>query len=196
MNTAIHALIHELSKLPGIGTKSAERITYFLLIRDQNENLVLGEKIQELKNKILFCKICGNFSEETVCPICTDENRNHKQICIVEEPKDIDIFERLHVYKGVYHVLGGLISPLHGIGPDKLNVAALTGRIKKDRVTEIILALNETTEGEMTALYLKKILDAYNLKMTKLSIGIPVGSDLEYVDLMTLTKAFEGRHVF
>lgn len=196
MSLTIESLVHELSKLPGIGRKSAERLTYFFLKREQTENVILGEQISELKNKILTCKICGNFSETEVCPICLDEIRNHQLICIVEQAKDIALFERLHVHKGVYHVLSGLLSPLTGVGPNELNVDSLVERIKKDKVTEIILAINETTEGEMTSLYLKKILEKFDLKITKLLAGIPVGSDLEYIDFMTLTKSFEGRRSF
>ncbi len=196
MSNKLDLLIAEFSKLPGIGEKSAERIAYHLLKRTAEENKILGESVSSIKDVVKKCDSCGNYSETPICEICSDIRRNKNQLCIVEEAKNIKIFERLKVYKGLYHVLGGVISPLHGIGPENLNIDQLIKKLEKDDIKEIIIALNQTTEAELTGLYLHKLLEKYKIKMSRLLSGIPVGSDLEYVDILTLSRSFEGRQNF
>ncbi len=196
MSKTLDHLISELSKLPGIGGKSAERIAYHILKREQHDNENLGKMILALKSQVRPCKNCGNYAENELCDICNNSQRDKSLLCIVEEAKDIRIFERLKVYKGHYHVLGGVISPLHGIGPENLNITRLVERIDSDNIREIIIALSQTTEAELTGLYLNKLLQKNKIKITKLLAGIPVGSDLEYIDIMTLSRSFEGRQDF
>jgi len=193
MKNFFENLISEITKLPGIGEKTAERIVLYMLKRDEKENESLAMYIKDLKKIIKSCSICGNFSEKEICNICSDPERDRKKICVVEEARYIRILEKTELFKGLYHVLGGVISPIHGIGPEQLKVKELIERVQKENTEEIILALNQTTEAELTGLYLAKILKSYNVTITRLLSGIPVGTDLEFVDIMTLSRSIEGR---
>ncbi len=185
--------IQELSKLPGIGRKTALRLSIFIL-RQSNEDVNrLVEAISNLKTKLKFCKECFNLATEDLCPICSDPDRDSKLICVVEDINDVIAIEKTNEYKGVYHVLGGVLSPLEGIGPNELKIKELISRIEKLIPSEIILALNPSTEGEATSLYIANILKDRNLKITRIARGIPIGSDLEFVDEATVIRALEGR---
>ena len=187
-------LIEELAKLPGVGKKTAQRLTFHILKSDINVVKDLSDCLKEVKYNVKSCSECGGITEQKTCVICMDENRDRLQLCIVEESHDIFAFERTNVYKGVYHVLGGALSPIDGIGPDELRIDALLNRIADNM--EIIIATNPTIEGETTALYLSKKLSNYDAKITRLARGIPVGGDLEYTDEPTLIRALEGRTIF
>jgi recombination protein RecR len=189
-------LIHELSKLPGIGPKTAQRLAFYVLNLSQEEIHKLAESLYEVKLKIIFCEICGHLTETSLCPLCTDQNRDPSVICVVEESKDVIAMEKTKVFKGRYHVLGGAISPLEGIGPENLRIKELMHRTAGSQVHEIIIATDPNVEGEATALYLGKILRPLGFKVTRLARGLPVGGDLEYVDEITLGKAMEGRMEF
>ena len=184
-------LIEQLAKLPGVGKATAQRLTFFILKSDQNENNALASAIKEIKENIRFCFECGIMSESEVCNICTDQNRDGNIICVVEEPQDIYSFERTNSFKGKYHVLGGVLSPLDGIGPDDLNLDSLYKRVVSGM--EVILATNPSVEGDTTCLYLSKKLEELGVNVTRLARGLPVGSDLEYMDELTLVRAIEGR---
>ena len=183
----------ELEKLPGIGPKSAQRLAYFLLECREEEAISLAKAILEAREKIRFCSRCFNFSERELCPICEDEARNHSLICVVEEPKDLAAMERTREFRGVYHVLHGVISPLDGVGPEDLKIRELLERIKSDRVEEVVIATNPNIEGETTAMYLAKLIRSLGVKVTRLASGLPVGGDLDYVDEVTLGRALEAR---
>jgi recombination protein RecR len=193
----IQALIESFQKLPGIGPKSAQRLTYYLLHVPQSELDDFSESVSRLKKDTVLCSICKNVSETDPCPICSDPTRDGTQILVVEQPLDILAFEKTGKYRGVYHVLHGAINPLDNIGPDEIYIEPLLGRIKgkQSKVGEVIIATNPTMEGEATAMYLKKQLTNYNsnLNITRLGMGIPTGADLEYADEVTLTQALEGR---
>lgn len=193
MSGFLESLTSELNKLPGIGEKSAERIAYHLLKRPEGENRRLADFIAGLKDKVRFCRECGFFTETDICGICSDPGRDRSQICVVEEPKDVMIFEKLKLFRGLYHVLGGIISPLNGIGPEDLRIDQLLNRVKSGKISEVIIAFGQTTESELTGLYLNKRLAESGVEVTKLRAGIPVGSDLEFVDVLTLGRSFEGR---
>ena len=184
-------LIEQLARLPGVGKATAQRLAFFILKSDQKENIALASAIKEIKENIRFCFKCGIMSELEICNICTDQNRDSNIICVVEEPQDIFSFEKVDTYKGKYHVLGGVLSPLDGIGPDDLNLDSLYKRMKKGM--EVILAMNPSIEGDTTSLYLSNILENMDVKVTRLARGLPVGSNLEYMDELTLTRAIEGR---
>ena len=184
-------LIERLAQLPGIGKATAQRLAFFILKSDQKENIALASAIKEVKEKIRFCFECGVMSESEICNICTDQNRDGSIICVVEEPQDIYSFERTNSYKGKYHVLGGVLSPLDGIGPDDLNLDNLYKRVVSGM--EVILATNPSVEGDTTCLYLSKKLEELGVNVTRLARGLPVGSDLEYMDELTLVRAMEGR---
>ncbi len=186
-------LIHELSKLPGIGPKTAQRLAFYILGQPQEEISKLAESLLEAKLKITFCSECGHLTESSPCGICSRRNRDQSLLCIVEESKDVIAMEKTKVYKGLYHVLGGAISPLDGVGPEDLRIKELLVRLASNTFTEIIIATNPNIEGEATALYLNKIIKPLELKITRLARGLPVGGDLEYADEVTLGKAFEGR---
>lgn len=190
---SLERLIKELSKLPGIGPRSAERIAFFLLKADKEEARGLSQAIEDVKEKTAYCKTCFNLSEGDACRICSDDSRDKATICVVEKPTDVSAIERTHDYKGLYHVLGGKIVPLEGIGPDKLKIKELISRVKKNEIKEIILALSSDTEGETTSLYLLKQFKPLKIKVTRLGQGLPVGGDIEYVDEITLSKAIENR---
>jgi recombination protein RecR len=189
----IEKTIEEFSKLPGIGPKSAERLTFYLL-RKPDENVEqLGNTIKNLKDGIKYCEVCKNLTTEDRCSICTDQSRDQSIICIVEDPLDLMALEKANEYKGVYHVLHGLISPVEGVGPEELTIENLIERVKKEDIKEIIIALNPSMEGEATAAYITRYIKPLNVKITRIARGIPVGGDLEYADSQTLKRALEGR---
>ncbi len=182
----------ELSKLPGVGRKSAQRMVFYLLKQSPQAVNDLSTSLSDLVQKVKFCSICNNIAEEETCEICRSEKRDRSIICVVEEANDIWAFERTGDYRGLYHVLGGVLSPLDGIGPDDLHVKELLQRLD-DSVHEVIVATNPSTEGEATALYLAKLIKPLAIKLTRIARGIPVGADLEHADEMTLSRALEGR---
>tara|TARA_B110000263_G_C15279808_1_gene497780 strand:+ start:1049 stop:1663 length:615 start_codon:yes stop_codon:yes gene_type:complete len=189
----ISKLINELSKLPGIGSKSAQRLVYHFVKLPKSEVLELSTALVELKEKIIYCDICQNLTDENPCFICSNNQRDHKLICVIEEPLDILAFERTRYYNGLYHVLHGVISPINGIGPNNLKIQELLNRLKFNEVEEIILATNPSIEGESTAMYLQEILQDLVPKVTRLARGLPVGGDIEYADQMTIMRALQGR---
>ncbi|MEE3152983.1 MAG: recombination mediator RecR [Candidatus Neomarinimicrobiota bacterium] len=186
-------LIEQLSKLPGVGIKTAQRLAFFILKSDSEEIRHLSEAIVNIKRKIIFCDCCGIMTEESICDICIDTDREDSIICVVEEPQDIYAFEKTNSFHGRYHVLGGVLSPLDGIGPEDLNLQNLYKRVKVGM--EIVLATNPSIEGDTTSLYLAKMLENLGAKVTRLARGLPVGSDLEYMDELTLVRAMEGRTI-
>lgn len=190
---SLDELIKLLSKLPGIGGKSATRIAYHILSCDNNYNKMLGEKISNIKDKIFSCSICGSFTETDPCPICSDLKRDKSLLCVVEQPQDVNTINNSGAYNGLFHVLGGAINPLEGIGPGKLSFNALLERIEKGNFQELIIATNPTEEGDTTALYIRHILQDKNLKITRLASGLPIGGDLEYADRLTLARSLKGR---
>ena len=187
-------LIEELSRLPGIGKKTAQRLAFHILKVDTSIVYRLSDSLKDVKNKVRSCSSCGGITEDETCVICNDPRRDNNQLCIVEDAPDIYVFERTNIFKGTYHVLGGALSPLDGIGPDELNMGRLMDRIEPGM--EIIIATNPTVEGETTALYISKKLSDSDVKVTRLARGIPVGGDLEYTDEATLIRAMEGRTIF
>lgn len=189
----ISRLIGELSRLPGIGRKTAERLAYYILKEDEQFAQNLARAILEVKRRVKFCSICGNMTEIDPCGICTDPRRSKKIVCVVEEPKDIWAIEKSGAYSGVYHVLMGALSPLDGIGPEKLRIKELLQRVQKDQVEEVIIATDPNIEGDATAIYLSKLLKPLNITVTRIASGLPVGGDLEYADAVTLSKALSGR---
>ena len=189
----IQELMDQLGKLPGIGPKSAQRIAFHLIETDSEVALELADVLREAKEKVRFCEICGNVSETEKCSICTDPKRDAASICVVEDSKDINAIERTREFRGTYHVLGGAISPIIGIGPDQLRIKDLLKRLSNPEITEVIIATNPNLEGEATATYLIRLLGSMEIAVSKLASGLPVGGDLEYADDMTLGRAFEGR---
>ncbi len=192
----IENLINEFKKLPGIGPKSAKRIVYWLIKQSDLDLERFANAIFELKNNIRFCSICFNLSEDEICSICADQSRDRSKICIVEQISDVALIEYTGQYKGLYHVLGGLLSPIDNMGPEEIKIPQLLDRVKEGKVDEIIIALNPTVEGESTASYLKKIFNQIGIKITKLAIGLPVGANLEYADEITLSRALNDRKEF
>lgn len=190
---AVQDLIDELGRLPGIGPKSAQRIAFHLLAEDPADVRRLADALLEVKARVRFCEVCGNVSQEERCQVCRDPRRNPAVICVVEEPKDVVAVERTREFRGRYHVLGGAISPISGVGPDDLRIAPLLTRLADGTVTEVILATNPNVEGEATATYLARLLAPMGLTVSRLASGLPVGGDLEYADEVTLGRAFEGR---
>ena len=188
-------LILELSKLPGIGPKSAQRLAFFLLSLPEEDVVHMATTMKSVRQSIKYCYTCFNISLSEQCHVCSDSTRHHGQLCIVAEPKDIFAIERTHEFRGVYHVLGGLISPLDGTYPDSLRIAELIDRLKKSEYSEVILAINPTIEGESTILYLQSLLKSYDVNVSTLAYGLPVGSDMDYADELTLQKAFLGRRL-
>ncbi len=190
----VQALVDELSRLPGIGPKTASRLTYFLLRQPPEQVRALAEALTALKERIRFCSVCFNMAESDPCPLCLDEQRDAGAICVVEEPLDVIAVERTRSYHGKYHVLHGAISPVDDIGPDDLRINELLGRLRGPRpVREVIIATNPSYEGEATAMYLQKQITPLGVKVTRLARGLPVGGDLEYADETTLARALEGR---
>lgn len=189
----IQDLIDELGRLPGIGPKSAQRIAFFLLDADPEDVRRFATVLVDVKAKVHFCSTCGNVTEDTECRICRDPRRDDSILCVVEESKDVIAIERTREFRGRYHVLGGAISPIAGIGPDQLRIKELLQRLSNDTIKEVILATDPNLEGEATATYLMRMLSPLGVKVTKLASGLPVGGDLEYADEVTLGRAFEGR---
>jgi recombination protein RecR len=189
----IQDLIDELSRLPGIGPKSAQRLAFHLVKSPPDDAKRLAEAIVQAKERIFFCRECGNVAEGELCRICRDEGRDRTVLCVVEEPKDVSTIERAGVIKGRYHVLGGAISPLDGIGPEDLRTKELLERVERDGVTEVIIATNPNLEGNATAMYVSALLKPAGVRVTRLASGLPVGGDLEYADEVTLSQALEGR---
>jgi len=193
---AIGRLVQEFSKLPGIGPKSAQRITFYLLRSTEEEASALAEALLSLKQKINLCSTCCNVTESDPCPICRNPQRDTGQVCIVEQPQDIIALEHTGVYKGLYHVLHGAISPTEGIGADDIRIPELLSRLQNNSVQEVILATNTNLEGEQTAMYLSRVIAPLGIKVTRLARGLPFGTELEYADDVTLTRAMEGRQEF
>jgi recombination protein RecR len=191
----VQDLIDELGRLPGVGPKSAQRIAFHLLAADPTDVRRLAHVLTEVKDKIRFCRTCGNVAEDEQCRICRDPRRDLSAICVVEEPKDVLAIEKTREFRGRYHVLGGAISPIEGIGPDDLRVKELMTRLADGSVTELILATDPNLEGEATATYLARLVKPMGLRVTRLASGLPVGGDLEYADEVTLGRAFEGRRL-
>ncbi|GAB3439682.1 recombination mediator RecR [Phycicoccus ginsengisoli] len=191
----VQDLIDELGRLPGVGPKSAQRIAFHLLQADAVDVKRLVDALTEVKEKVRFCATCGNVAEGEQCRICADPRRDGSSICVVEEPKDVVAIERTREFRGRYHVLGGAISPIEGVGPDDLRIRELMTRLASDEVTEIIIATDPNLEGEATASYLARLMRPMGLKVTRLASGLPVGGDLEYADEVTLGRAFEGRRL-
>ncbi|MBV9486057.1 MAG: recombination protein RecR [Frankiaceae bacterium] len=189
----VQDLIDELGRLPGVGPKGAQRIAFYLLAADPADVRRLVDALTEVKDKVKFCTICGNVSEAGQCRVCRDPRRDLAVICVVEEPKDVVAIERTREFRGRYHVLGGAISPIEGVGPDDLRIRELMTRLADGTVTELILATDPNLEGEATATYLARLVKPMDLKVTRLASGLPVGGDLEYADEVTLGRAFEGR---
>lgn len=189
----VQTLVDEFSKLPGIGPKSAQRITFFLLKADQAEVMALANAILVAKERSQWCSRCFNLSESELCPICRDSTRDARRICVVEEPRDVVALERTGEFRGYYHVLQGSLSPIDGVGPEKLRIKELLQRLAGPEVDEVILCMNPNLEGEATALYLARLLGPFGISVTRLASGLPVGGDLEYADERTLGKALEGR---
>lgn len=190
---SVENLINEFRKLPGIGPKSAKRIVFFLLKLSHSDIVKFSKNLIEMKEKVKFCSQCYSLTEEDICHICRDQSRDRKKICIVEEVSDVIIVEKTGEYKGLYHILGGLLSPIENVGPDEIRVPRLLERVKANNIEEVIIAVNPTVEGESTAMYLKKILVPLGVKVTKLASGIPVGGDLEYADEITIGRAISDR---
>ncbi|GAA2518846.1 recombination mediator RecR [Kocuria salsicia] len=191
----VQDLIDELGRLPGVGPKSAQRIAFHLLDADKDEVQQLVDAITTVKTSVSFCVICGNVTEQEECAICRDARRDRSVICVVEESKDVMAIERTRSFRGLYHVLGGAISPLQGVGPDQLRIRELMTRLSDETVQEIVLATDPNLEGEATATYLSRLLKTLGIRVTRLASGLPVGGDLEYADEVTLGRAFEGRTV-
>lgn len=192
MQGIIENLIQELTRLPGIGRKTAQRLAFYILAMPEAEALSIARAIGDVKEKARFCKVCFNITDSEVCPICEDEARDRKKICVVEEPSNILVIERTG-FSGIYHVLLGALSPIDRITPDKLKIEELLGRIKADSTEEVIIATNPNTKGEMTARYLKEVLSPLGVEVTRIAYGLPMGSDIEFADEVTLKKSIEGR---
>lgn len=186
-------LIDELKRLPGIGQKTAQRLAFFLLRSDRDQAIALSDAIREAKERIHGCSVCNNITDTDPCFFCSSPSRNKSLICVVEEATNIQAVEKTRQFSGMYHVLGGSLSPLQGIGPDQLHIKSLIERLKGGNVEEIIIATNPTAEGEATAVYLSKLIKPLGVRVTRIAMGIPVGSDLEYADEVTMLKAMEGR---
>lgn len=189
----LELLVKTLSKLPGIGSKSARRVAHYLLKADSRWVEELAAQIARLQENIKNCEICGNYTEESPCPICSDPSREQSLICIVEQPEDINTIELTGDFKGLYHVLGGVISPIDGMGPDELSIGKLVTRLKSGTVLELIIATNPTVEGETTAMYIVNLLKDSGLKISQLASGLPAGGDLEYADRLTISRSLKGR---
>lgn len=190
--TPLSRLVEEFSKLPGIGRKTAQRLSFHILDMSDTEVLEFAKAIVNAKRLTKYCQVCGNFSEGEKCIICNNSKRNKNIICVVEDARDVLAMEKIREYNGVYHVLHGVISPLEGIGPDEINIKTLISRLSGD-IKEVILATNPTIEGEATAVYISKLIKPLNIKVTRIARGIPIGGDIEYADEVTILKAIEGR---
>ncbi len=192
--TPIARLIEEFAKMPGIGKRTAERLAYYVLNLPKEEVTSFAEALVNAKEKIIFCPVCQSLTETVPCEICSDSRRDQSVICVVEKPKDVVKIEKTREFKGTYHVLHGVISPMDGVGPEDIRIKELLSRVTDGSVKEVIMATNPNLEGEATAMYIAKLLAPFEVKVTRLAHGIPVGGDLEYADEVTLTRALEGRH--
>ena len=190
---SLQNLIDNFKRLPGIGGKTAERLAFSLINFDKNSLTNFAHAIMDVRDNITYCNLCGNISDNELCTVCSNKERDFSTIFVVEKPKDIILFEKLAVYNGVYHVLNGVISPLDGIGPDDIAISELLSRIEKDSIEEVILALKPSIEGETTMQYIKKILTNKNVKVSKIATGVPIGTDMEYIDSLTLELAIDER---
>ena len=190
---SLQHLIDQFKRLPGIGAKSAQRLAFHVLKTPREDAERLCDAIREVKDRVTYCTVCNNFTDIEPCVYCADPARDHRLVCVVEEPQNVNVIEKTGGFRGVYHVLLGALSPLQGIGPDDLKVKGLLTRIESDNIEEIILATNPTVEGEATAIYLARLLKPLGVRVTRIATGIPVGSDLEYADELTMGKAMEGR---
>jgi recombination protein RecR len=186
-------LVEQLQRLPGIGRKSAQRLAFHILRTPREDAERLCEAVRDVKERITYCSICNNITDVDPCACCTDEARDRRIICVVEEAQNVGVIEKTREFKGIYHVLMGAISPLQGIGPDELKIKGLLGRVEGGSVEEVILATNPNVEGEATAIYLARLLKPLGVRVTRIAMGVPVGSDLEYADEVTMNKAMEGR---
>jgi len=193
---ALDDMIESLSRLPGVGKKSASRIAHYLLKSDRSVCERLAHDMTTMHDRIHPCKICGSYTEDETCPVCASPGRDRTLLCIVEQPQDVQTIEAVHEFNGLFHVLGGVIAPLEGIGPDQLRLSELIARIQEGEIREVILATNPTVEGDTTALYIQRILKNLNVCVTRLASGLPVGGDLEYADRLTLARSFRGRCSF
>lgn len=191
----VQDLIDELGRLPGVGPKSAQRIAFYVLAADPADVRRLASVLVEVKERVRFCRVCGNVAEDEECRVCQDPRREPSVLCVVEEPKDVVAIEKTREFRGRYHVLGGAISPIEGVGPDDLRIKELMARLADGVVTELILATDPNLEGEATATYLARLVKPMGLRVTRLASGLPVGGDLEYADEVTLGRAFEGRRL-
>ncbi|MDY5964509.1 MAG: recombination mediator RecR [Peptostreptococcus porci] len=189
----IDRLINELSKLPGVGRKTAQRLAFHIINMDSNDINALAKALVDVKNEIKYCKICCNIADSEICSICSNEHRDSSMICVVEDPRDVAAMERTKDYNGKYHVLNGVISPMDGVGPEMLKIKELISRLGTGEVKEIIMATNPTIEGEATAMYISRLVKPMGIKVTRIAHGLPVGGDLEYADDVTISKAMEGR---
>jgi len=192
----IQDLIDELGRLPGVGPKSAQRIAFHIIQSDRVDVTRLAEVLKTVKERVKFCSICGNISEEKLCKICRDPRRDKTSICVVEESKDVLAIEKTREFKGTYHVLGGAISPIDGVGPENLRIKELMTRLAETTISEVIIATDPNLEGEATATYLTRLIKPLGVKVSRLASGLPVGGDLEYADEITLGRAFEGRRSY
>jgi len=190
---SLQNLIDQFKRLPGIGAKSAQRLAFHVLKTPREDAERLSDAIRDVKDRVTYCTICNNFTDVDPCQYCADPARDHRLVCVIEEPQNVNVIEKTGGFRGVYHVLLGSLSPLQGIGPDDLKIKGLLTRIASDEVEEIILATNPNVEGEATAIYLARLLKPLGLRVTRIATGIPVGSDLEYADELTMGKAMEGR---
>ena len=186
-------LVEQLQKLPGIGAKGAQRLAFHILKNPRDDAERLCDAIRDVKEQVTYCSTCNNITDRDPCVFCTSASRDQRMICVVEEPQNVSVIEKTREFRGVYHVLMGALSPLHGVGPDDLKIKSLLARVANGGVEEIILATNPTVEGEATALYLARLLKPLGVRVTRIAMGIPVGSDLEYTDEVTMTRAMEGR---
>ena len=191
--SVVKELLDLLQRMPGIGQKTAERLSFFLMRGSSEQAYKLAEAIRKVKEKIILCSQCHGITEVDPCSICLDSKRDSSIVCVVEEPHDVYAMENMGYFKGVYHVLMGVISPLDGIGPEELTIESLKNRVLKDDIQEVVLATNPTMEGESTAVYISKILKSESIKITRIARGLPVGGDIEYADEVTLMKSLEGR---
>ena len=189
----LNKLINELSRLPGIGGKTAQRLAFHILSMDEKSAIELANAISDAKKSMTYCSVCGNLTDTDPCAICSDDSRDKSTICVVESPKDVVAMEKIREYRGYYHVLHGAISPMDGIGPDDINLRSLIVRLQDEAVKELIIATNPNIEGEATAMYIARLIKPSGIKVTRIAHGIPVGGDLEYADEVTLLKAVEGR---
>lgn len=193
---SVNKLIEKLSKLPGIGGKSAQRLAFYIINSPVENVMALSEAMLDVKKKIKYCSVCSNFSDTDVCNLCSSPNRDKKIIMVVESPQDMAAYERTNKFKGLYHILHGLISPMNNVGPNDLKIKQLLERIQNGQTQEVILATNSTVEGEATAMYISKLIKPLGVKTTRIAYGIPIGADLQYADEVTLSKALEGRREF